>query len=88
MISLTLQFLFIILIVNVFCLWVMYYITNIKKYDVIGWYLDTIAFAICLIDISFFRQVDKFNYFIILVAFIAAFFSSIRLTYENRRKKE
>jgi len=87
MISLTLQFLFIILIVNVFCLWVMYYITNIKKYDVIGWYLATISFAISLIDVSFFRKVDDANYFIISLAFIAAFFSSIRLTYEKRRKK-
>lgn len=88
MISTILQILFAILIVNVFCLWSMYYKTNIKKYDVIGWYLDTIAFAICLIDISFFRQVDKFNYFIISVAFIAALISSIRLTYEKKSKKD
>lgn len=88
MISLTLQFLFVFLIILTFSFWFESYRTNSKIYDLVGWYLDTIAFAICLIDVSFFRKVDDANYFIISVAFIAAFFSSIRLTYENRRKKE
>ena len=87
MISLTLQFLFVCFIILTFSFWFKSYSTNSKIYDLVGWYLATIAFTISLIDVSFFRNVDDADYFIISIAFIAALFNAIRLTYENRRKK-